>query len=308
MRLGGDITGLQQLSGGASKETWSFRADGRDLILRRGADSVVVGSGIPLATEAALMTAAGAAGVPVPEIVHVCTPVDGLGEAFVMARVEGETLGRRIVRDEAFAGVREVLAHRCGQVMAAIHAMPLKGLPPLETTGATEVLDRYEALYRATGARRAVLEAAFPWLRWRAAPPTTPVLVHGDFRNGNLIVDPTAGLAAVLDWELAHLGDPAEDLGWICVNSWRFGGAGPVGGFGAYEDLLAGYASAGGPVIGLDDLLYWQAVGSLKWAVMCLMMYGIYASGADTSVERAMIGRRTSEAEADLVVLMEQGQ
>jgi aminoglycoside phosphotransferase (APT) family kinase protein len=149
---------------------------------------------------------------------------------------------------------------------------------------------------------------AFPWLRGHAKPLSRPVLVHGDFRNGNLIVDVKTGLVAVLDWELAHLGDPAEDLGWICVNSWRFGGAGPVGGFGAYADLLAGYAEGGGPRITLDTLLYWQAVGSLKWAVMCLMMYGIYASGADGSVERAVIGRRTSEAEIDLIGLMEQAQ
>lgn len=307
LRLGGDITGLQRLSGGASKETWAFRAGDRDLILRRGSERSVVGGGIPLGTEAALLTAARQAGVPVPQVVHVCTRAEGLGHAFIMSRIDGETLGRRIVRDDAFAQVRTTLAARCGEAMAAIHAVPLAGLPPLESTDARQVLDRYEALYRATGARRPVLEAAFPWLRKLAAPLTAPVLVHGDFRNGNLIIDPTHGLAAVLDWELAHLGDPAEDLGWICVNSWRFGGAGPVGGFGAYDDLLAGYTNAGGRPVALDALLYWQAVGSLKWAVMCLMMYGIYASGEDPSVERAMIGRRTSEAEIDLILLMERG-
>ncbi len=268
----------------------------------------MAGDGIPLSTEAALIAAAGSVGVPVPEVVHVCKPSESLGDAVILSRVEGETLGRRIVRDPDFAEVRASLATQCGQVMSAIHSLPLEGLPALETTGAGEVLDRYEALYRATGARRPVLEAAFPWLRGQARPLGRPVLVHGDFRNGNLIIDARRGLAAVLDWELAHLGDPAEDLGWICVNSWRFGGGGAVGGFGVYEDLLAGYADGGGPRIALDALLYWQAMGSLKWAVMCLIMYGIYASGADRSVERAVIGRRTSEAEIDLIGLMEQAQ
>src|SRR5204863_9687012 len=131
------------------------------------------------------------------------------------------------------------------------------------------------------------------------------VLVHGDFRDGNLMIHPGKGLTAVLDWELAHLGDPAEDLGWICVNSWRFGGDAQVGGFGRYVDLLRGYRDGGGRQIELSEVRYWQAVGSLKWGVMCLMMYAAYASGRDPSVERAMIGRRASEAEIDLVGLME---
>ena len=134
------------------------------------------------------------------------------------------------------------------------------------------------------------------------------MLLHGDFRNGNLIFDPEKGVAAVLDWELAHIGDPAEDLSWICVNSWRFGRPDrPVGGFGEYEDLLAGYEAAGGEPVPLSRLRYWQAIGSLKWGVMCLMMYSSWATGASVSVERPMIGRRVSETEIDLVNLLEAG-
>jgi aminoglycoside phosphotransferase (APT) family kinase protein len=195
-------------------------------------------------------------------------------------------------------------------VLAAIHATPLDGLPPLATSDAASELARYEAVYRELGAQRPVFEAAFRWLEDRAPPLEQPVLVHGDFRNGNLMVapdpSPQAGLVGVLDWELAHLGDPAEDLGWICVNSWRFGAwRKPVGGFGDYQDLLDGHAAAGGPAVSLEQLLFWQALGSLKWGVMCLMMYASFASGADRSIERAMIGRRASEAEIDLVLLME---
>ncbi len=306
-KLGGPIADLRRLSGGASQETWAFRAGNRDLILRRRAGGASLAHAAPLSAEAALIQAAGAAGVPAPGIVHVCGEADGLGEAYVMTAVEGETLGRRIVRDAAFAGVRTGLARRCGEVLARIHAPPLSGLPRLETMDALAVLDRYRGIYLELGARRPVLEAAFQWLRRRAPQPVPPVLLHGDFRNGNLMVHPERGLAAVLDWELAHLGDPAEDLGWICVASWRFGGDAPVGGFGSYEDLLAGYQGGGGRPVSLERLVYWQAVGSLKWAVMCLMMYDAYAKGTDPSVERAMIGRRTSEAEIDLVALMEQG-
>lgn len=295
----------RRLSGGASLETWAFDLDdGTPLILRlRPGGAAMRETALPLASEAGLIHAANAAGAPTPSVVHVCADADGLGEAYVMRRLDGETLGKRIVRDEAFAGVRPGLARRCGEVLARIHAVPTGGLPPLTTSDARGELARYEALYRQMGAERPILEAAFRWLASIAPPPPErPVLVHGDFRNGNLMIHPENGLVGVLDWELAHLGDPAEDLGWICVNSWRFGEwRRPVGGFGDYADLLAGY----GGEVSLERVRFWQALGSLKWGVMCLMMYASFASGADRSIERAMIGRRTSETEIDLVALME---
>lgn len=295
----------RRLSGGASLETWAFDLDdGTPLILRRRPDGALPrDTALPLASEAALIRAADAAGAPAPSVVRVCEPEDGLGEAYVMRRLEGETLGRRIVRDAAFAEVRPALARRCGEVLARIHAIPTADLPPLATSDARGELARYEALYRQMGAQRPILDAAFRWLESIAPPPPErPVLVHGDFRNGNLMIHPEEGLVGVLDWELAHLGDPAEDLGWICVNSWRFGEwRKPVGGFGDYADLLAGH----GGDIPLERVKFWQALGSLKWGVMCLMMYQSFAAGADRSIERAMIGRRTSETEIDLVALME---
>ena len=301
-------TGARRLSGGASLETWAFDLDdGTPLILRRRPPGgSMSAAALPLSTEAALQAAVAPRGAPVPEVVWICAPADGLGEAYVMRRLDGETLGKRIVRDEAFAGVRPGLARRCGEVLAAIHATPLDGLPPLETSDAASELARYEAAYRQSGARRPVFEAAFRWLADRAPPLERQVLVHGDFRNGNLMISSEKGLVGVLDWELAHLGDPAEDLGWICVNSWRFGEwRKPVGGFGDYQDLLDGHAAAGGAPVSLERLLFWQVLGSLKWGVMCLMMYLSFASGADRSIERAMIGRRASETEIDLVLLME---
>jgi aminoglycoside phosphotransferase (APT) family kinase protein len=309
---GGSLVGEpQRLSGGASQETWAFAVRGEDgvehaLILRRRPD------GMPsdpdrtasLGAEAALIRAAAAVGAPVPAVPHVCVPADGIGEAYVMERVEGETLGKRIVAGEAFAGVRPLLARRCGEVLAVIHSTPLDGLPPLATSDAQTELDKYEAIYRTSGARRPVFELAFKRLRRAAAAPPARTLVHGDFRNGNLMIHPDRGLVAVLDWELSHIGDPAEDLGWLCVNSWRFGEyRSPVGGFGPYADLLSGYEAAGGAPIALDRVIYWQTLGSLKWGVMCLIMYAAFASGADASVERAMIGRRVSETEMDLMNL-----
>jgi aminoglycoside phosphotransferase (APT) family kinase protein len=129
--------------------------------------------------------------------------------------------------------------------------------------------------------------------------------VHGDFRNGNLLVDED-GLVAVLDWELAHLGDPLQDLGYLCANVWRFGSPLPVGGFGDYADLFAGYASVTGETPPMRDIHYWQVHAALSWGMVCLLMLHMYRSGQDPSLERAAIGRRLSEAEIDLLLLLEE--
>lgn len=301
------IVNLRRLSGGASQETWAFETDtGVPLILRRKPPSAAgSGNAVPLATEAALIQAASKAGAPVPRVLAVSAPDSEIGEAYVMGRLEGETLGKRIARDPPFAGVRPGLAAQCGKALAAIHSIPLEGLPELVTSNALTELEKYEAVYRGAGAERPIFEAAIRYLRDRAPKMDAPVLVHGDFRNGNIMVHPEQGLTGVLDWELAHLGDPAEDLGWICMRSWRFGGGKPVGGFGDYADLLEAYEAAGGKPVSLERVLYWEMLGSLKWGCMCLTMYLAYATGSDPSVERAMIGRRTSETEIDLVALLE---
>ncbi len=316
-RLGGAGAGLteaQRLSGGASMETWAFGFDGQGgperLILRRRSvpfDPETARS-ISLQTEAALIRATGANGATVPVVRHVCDDADGLGEAYVMVRVDGETLGRKITSDARFDAVRPALARQCGEVLVPIHATrPPDGLK-LKVSDAQGELDRYWDSYVMSGAQRPILELAFQYLRKHMPEPVEPILLHGDFRNGNIMFDPQIGVAAVLDWELAHMGDPAEDMGWICTNSWRFGRPDrPVGGFGEYADLLAGYAAAGGRPIELSRVRFWQMLGSLRWGVMCLGMYLSWRDGITKSVERPMIGRRVSETEADLVVLLEEG-
>ena len=143
-------------------------------------------------------------------------------------------------------GARPILARQLGRVIAGIHGLPAAKLPKLREMSATKEIADLEREYRSFGWPRPVFELALRWLRERDPGPSKEVtLVHGDFRHGNLIIGPD-GVRAVLDWELAHFGDPMEDLGWICVNSWRFGEIDkPVGGFGSREELFAGYEEAG---------------------------------------------------------------
>jgi aminoglycoside phosphotransferase (APT) family kinase protein len=307
---GGRIDALQRLSGGASQQTWAFDlcdASGTvPLILRRAPDGARGRARLTagLDIEARLLTAARAAGVPAPAVRHVLQSADALGEGFVMERLQGETLGRRIVRDARFAGARRLLARQCGEALARIHAVPMADLPPLRRGGAAAEQQFQRDLHRGHGTSRPVFELAFQWLRQHAPPEVAqPVLVHGDFRNGNLMVDEN-GLVGVLDWELAHLGDPMEDLGWLCVNAWRFGcSERPVGGFGTRDDLFAGYQAAGGRV-DAERVHYWELLGTLKWGIVCEAMAQAWLSGVERDVEKAVIGRRASEAEIDLLALV----
>ena len=303
------VSGLRRLSGGASQELWRFDlVEGETLtpvILRRapGGDRVSeTAAGLEVA--AALIQAADAAGVPVPPIRYVMTPADGLGRGFVMGFVEGETLGGRIVKGEAFAEVRPRLARQCGEILARIHAIDPTPFPSLKRTTPASLVDQWFDAYRATDWPRPVFELAFRWLRAHCPPdPAQPRLVHGDFRNGNLMFGPD-GVRAVLDWELAHVGDPMEDLGWICVNSWRFGRVDKtVGGFGDLDDLFAGYEAAGGAPVDRAAAKWWEVFGSLRWGVMCSGMSAAFRT-VDPSVERAVIARRTSETEIDLMRLL----
>jgi aminoglycoside phosphotransferase (APT) family kinase protein len=299
-----------RLSGGASQETWSFDIMHRDglfgAILRRApagygaAPTRAAG----LKAEAVLMQRAYDAGVPSPRVLHVLRPQDELGTGFVMARVEGETIPRKILRDDAFAEARPKLARQLGQVLAMIHGLDLQGLPELRRMTAGQEIAELERDYRSFDWPRPVFELALRWLRDHdPGPPKEITLVHGDFRHGNLIIGPE-GLRAVLDWELAHVGDPMEDLGWISVNSWRFGEIDkPVGGFGTREELFAGYEAAGRSV-DADRVMFWEVMGTLRWGVMCCGMMQRFRRGPEHSVERAMIGRRASETEIDLLRLL----
>jgi aminoglycoside phosphotransferase (APT) family kinase protein len=303
-------TGAAKLSGGASQETWRFdivHPDGNiGAILRRAPKGFAAAPSraAGLAAEAGLMQLAFDAGVPSPRVLHVLTPEDDLGTGFIMQQVEGETIARKILRDDEFAAARPILARQLGGVLAGLHRLPLSKLPELRHMTAAKELVELERDYRSLDWPKPVFELALRWLRDRDPGPSAEVtLVHGDFRNGNLIIGPD-GVRAVLDWELAHLGDPMEDLGWLCVNSWRFGEIDkPVGGFGSREELFAGYEAAGRSV-DPARVKFWEVMGTLRWGIMCGGMMQRFRLSPGHSMERAMIGRRASETEIDLLRLL----
>jgi aminoglycoside phosphotransferase (APT) family kinase protein len=302
---GATLHALHRLSGGASQELWSFdiiaAGASHGLILRRNpAGTAARAQSATMAQEAQIIGLAAALGAPVPRVVHILQPGDRLGMGYIMQRVDGETLAPRILRDAAYAQARSRLAHQLGAAARLIHTV---AAPDLRHVQAAQSLAETEALYRAQGGGRPVVEWALRWLHQNLpSNEAKPALVHGDYRNGNIVVGPE-GLRAVLDWEGVHVGDPMEDLGWVCVTSWRFGNiAKPVGGFGAREDLFAGYQSAGGAV-DPSRVRFWEVLGVLRWGRLCTMMEQESRDG-EISVEKSAIGRRASETDIDLLAML----
>jgi len=302
-RIGGTVRGLRRLSGGASRVTSAFELDTPDaaprpLILQMDRGGTAPSGRVRM--EGDLLRAAAAAGVPVPAVVAVGEG-DELGASWlVVERLEGETIPRKVLRDDEWAAARAALTAQAGRALAAIHTIDpasIEGLPPTDPLG--DPLPLLDAL----GEVRPALELGVRWLAAHRPPQGPRVTVHGDFRFGNFLVGPE-GLRGVLDWELAHAGDPAEDIGWLCAPAWRFGGSGEVGGFGALPALLAAYTAAGGEAVTPARVHWWQVYATVKWATICALQASAHLSGATRSVELATIGRRVCESEWDLFGLL----
>jgi aminoglycoside phosphotransferase (APT) family kinase protein len=323
-RLGSNVTALRQLAGGASKEAWAVElADGRELLVRRAGVGVIHRDTLTLEQEFRVLEAAVAAGVRAPRPVAYLGDVDGR-EAFAMELVEGETIGRRLVRDPP-----EALPLEMAVELAKIHS-----IEPLDFLPRGDSISRFYDELDSVGEPHPAIEYGLAWVRERLPEPDTSegqslgrgreghgpgtvpgtgpggttqrarTFVHGDFRLGNLAVGDH--LVAVLDWEFAHVGDPVEDVAWPLVRAWRFGAdARRLGGIGEVEPYLDRYNELTGREITLDELLVWEVFGNVKWATGCLTQSRRHLNGQDRSVEYAVLGRMAAEMEYELLDLIE---
>jgi len=284
------------LPGGASKEAWAVDADGRRLLVRRAGGGVIHRHTLSLKHEFEVLQAAHAEGVKVPEPVLYIEDLDGR-EAFVMERIEGETIGRRIVRMQ----VPERLPLQMAEELAKIHALPPEELPFLEEATIDRLVEELDEF----GEPHPAIELGLWWLRENRLPRREPVVVHGDYRIGNLAVDEN-GLVAVLDWEFAHLDDPARDLSFALVRAWRFGVPElRLGGIADVETYLERYNELTGFDVRPEELDYWELAGNVAWAVGCLTQAQRHLSGRDRSVELAILGRLGAEVEHEICHLLE---
>lgn len=303
----GHILALNRLSGGANMESWSIDwgqpGDLRGLILRRAPSAEwMAGRPFGLDTEAALVRAARAGGVLAPQVVAELQPDDGLGEGYVMVRVEAEVSPAAILADPAPHLIDDI-----ARELARIHALPLDTLPPaIPPMDTAEALAALKARFIDYGGDRPIIAAALRWLEDHLPETAPPALVHGDLRMGNIMAT-CDGLAAVLDWELAHIGDAHEDLAYGCMTVWRFGAIDrPAFGLADLDPYFAAYEAAGGAPVDHARFRFWLIYRTLWWALGCLQMGAFWRSGVDASLERTVIARRTSEQELDLLLLLEQ--
>jgi aminoglycoside phosphotransferase (APT) family kinase protein len=302
--LGEEVESVDPLTGGASYHSFRILTrSGRLCHARlRGPDEPhdVGLSRIGLAYEASLLRCAAQSGVPVPAVIAFLEEP----EVLVTEWLEGETLGGRIARRPEFAAARTAFAQQCGTALARLHNTAIDGID-LPTATPADFIDDTHRRYQLTGVVRPMLDGVARRLIDTAPVQVDLVLVHGDFRNGNLMVDPENGLVGVLDWELARRGDPMQDLGYLMLNSWRFGVHDKeVGGCGIRDELFDAYEAEAGIEVDRGRVDWWQAAGSYWWGVTCLVQAARFDSAHPQTTEFAAIGPRVSEAEVDCANLL----
>ncbi len=307
----GKLTNVRRLSGGASMESWAFTYDHEEFVLRRLPKGIARDEegmrGISLATQADVIDLAVASGVTAPIVRARLLPENSLGEGFIMDKADGETLPHKILGRPEFTEAESKLTEQCAAELWNIHNMVPDSLAGvLDYLSPTQLIDQQRERYDEIGGAIPIFEYAFHWLHTNAPESDVRKVVHGDFRMGNLMITP-AGLSAVLDWELTRLGDPVQDLAYLCTPSWRFGHYEKVaGGFDTAEAFFAAYAKYSGETVDPERFRYWLIYSTLWWGVSCLLMGEIWRSHGDRSLERTVIGRRVSEVEVDLALLFEQ--
>ncbi len=296
------IKKLIPLTGGASADINRIILESdRELIVRRTLSKEESMMAIPKTMEAKIQKIVKANDAPVPEILMEFSEGDEIGEGYVMEAIAGETIPRKILRDDSFKKAREKLPYEIGKSLSKIHQTKLDQLQDLEQTSFLDSLQKLNLVYLSFQQPQPVFDLAFKWLEAQKLEDYGEVLVHGDFRFGNFIIS-EENLESIIDWELAHIGNPMEDLGWLCVRSWRFGNVTKrVGGLGDIEELIAGYEANSEIKIDETQLDIWQLYGSLRWGVICMMQTFAHLNGFINSVEKAAIGRRVSETEFDLM-------
>lgn len=295
---------LTRLTGGATMESWRFTSGSSDYVLRR-APSLEYIAERPYGhdVEADVIRAAHAAGVTAPQVTGLLQPEDGIGSGFVMQALPGTPNPKEILEMQDPAG----LLREAARDLARIHTLGAADVPD-----AVPELDYREAIadfrqqFEDAGGDRPIIALGIKWLEDNCPDRIEPVLIHGDYRMGNLLVQ-DSHLTGVLDWELAHLGDRHEDLAFGCMSVWRFARYDrPALGLGSLEDYFAAYEAESGFAVDRDRFRYWLIHRTVWWAMGCLKCARSWRDGSDRTLERAVISRRTSEQELDLLLLLEE--
>jgi len=315
-----EITELAPLRGGAVQENWAIDAHftggvlaGEQRLVLRTAAPTGVPASLDRLQEFAVLNAAFAAGVTVPEPLFVSDDPTVFGKPFfVMRRVNGIAAAHRITRDPVLEPALPALAERLGRELARIHTIrpprpDLAFLPAYEDVGPAQQIAGFRAYLDRHPAPRPVLEWGIRWLETHIPAPAEPVLCHHDFRTGNYMLDGMR-LTGILDWEFAGWGDPHEDIGWFCCKGWRFARLDrEAGGISDREPFYGGYESQSGRSIDPQRVFFWEVLASVRWAIIALQQSDRYMIGGERNLDLALTGRRATECELEILMLLDAG-
>ena len=242
---------------------------------------------------------------PVPEPIFMYDDTDEMGSGYVTAYVAGETMPKRILADAAYSRARDCFAIQAAKLLAHLHSLDVSEFAFLESE--PDSVDPVAALRaRLDGyhEHHPALEMGLRWLERHRPEPKSRVLVHGDFRVGNLMVD-SEGVRAVLDWECSHIGTGIEDIGWLCARSWRFGNIDrPVGGIAEREAFYEAYRNSGGAALDPEEVRYFEILGLVRWAVINVMQGYAHVHGGRKGIAFAAMGRNASLIEYELLMTL----
>ena len=292
---------------GASNRTLLFdlveRTARRRLVLRQETVKSEFSPFISTADQYQILKVTHGHGLPVPEPIFELEAIDDLDNGFVVACVEGETLPKTLLTDPALETARERFAAQSGEILARLHAIDPAEVAFLEaTTDSIDPLAAQVARYEGYSHCFPGIEVGIRWLENNRPADSQRKFIHGEYRNGNVILGPD-GIRAVLDWECAHIGSAMEEFGWLCMRSWRYGNIDkPVGGFGARSELYRAYEANGGETVDKEAVRWWEIFATLRWAVINMMQIDGHMSGVRRSLPFACCGRNISMVEYDMLM------
>jgi aminoglycoside phosphotransferase (APT) family kinase protein len=307
------IVAVKLLTGGAIQENWLLELEitggnyaGNLAVVLRSDAASAVSSSHSRAQEFALLQAAFAVGVTVPEPLWLGTSEVFGRDFFVMRKANGLAAGFRVVKDLSLGGDRELLTERMGEEMARLHRIQppqtaLDFLPLPELSPALQGVQNFRRFLDGHHTPFPALEWGIRWLEQRAPATSELVLAHRDWRTGNYMLD-EHGLTAVLDWEFAGWSDRLEDLGWFCARCWRFGCFDrEAGGIGPRAALYSGYERIYGQRIDHDAVFYWEVYAHVRWAIIAIQQGERHVSGQEPSLELALTAHIVPELELEIL-------
>jgi len=309
-RPGAEVGELTHIPGGASRETWRFAAcaggQRRGMIVRIDPETSLIDT--DRATEFRAMEAAYKAGLPAPETLFLVEDLTWLGRPF---SISAEVPGCQSAADGIAPEHRAEVGRQKWAIMGRLAALDptelgVEGVMAATTreTCAMEQVDYWAKVIEEDElSPNPVAHAAIRWLRRHPPPPAQKLsLVHGDFRTGNFLYSPQGEIKAVLDWEMAHIGDPLEDLAWSMDPLWCWIEPQKAGRLLPHKEAVRVWEAASGLTVDPEAFRWWQVFAALKAIGIWISSSEDFHTGASKAPILALAGWLMTDRQQRILV------